>query len=103
MNEFKSFQLLSVKISYDNESVFFYSLSPLLLFLMQTGAFCFSFFTVTNGSYSLMDEEEEGELYGHDLSNTTQHSYLQERCVSVHTSVKTTTMNCHNKNIVCIY
>uniref|UniRef100_A0A3B4YMR6 Par-3 family cell polarity regulator beta n=1 Tax=Seriola lalandi dorsalis TaxID=1841481 RepID=A0A3B4YMR6_SERLL len=35
---------------------------------------------VTNGSYSHMDEEEEGELYGHEeFSGSTQHSYLQER------------------------
>ncbi|XP_044072439.1 partitioning defective 3 homolog B isoform X2 [Siniperca chuatsi] len=36
---------------------------------------------VTNGSYSHMDEEEEGELYGHEteFSSSTQHSYLQER------------------------
>ncbi|XP_049450233.1 partitioning defective 3 homolog B-like isoform X2 [Epinephelus fuscoguttatus] len=42
---------------------------------------------VTNGSYSYMDEEEEGELYVHetDFSNSTQHSYLQERETS-HTS-----------------
>ncbi len=32
-----------------------------------------------------MDEEEEGELYGHEteFSSSTQHSYLQERCVVV--------------------
>ncbi|XP_032385446.1 partitioning defective 3 homolog B isoform X2 [Etheostoma spectabile] len=36
---------------------------------------------VTNGSYSYMDEEEKGELYGHEteFSSTNQHSYLQER------------------------
>ncbi|KAF1382340.1 hypothetical protein PFLUV_G00142750 [Perca fluviatilis] len=36
---------------------------------------------VTNGSYSYMDEEEEGELYGHETEfrSTNQHSYLQER------------------------
>ncbi|XP_026231725.1 partitioning defective 3 homolog B-like isoform X3 [Anabas testudineus] len=33
---------------------------------------------VTNGSYSHMDEEEEGELCGHEFSSITQHSYLQE-------------------------
>ncbi|XP_031714589.1 partitioning defective 3 homolog B [Anarrhichthys ocellatus] len=35
----------------------------------------------TNGSYSYMDEEEEGELYGHEteFSGSAQHSYLQER------------------------
>ncbi|XP_068557781.1 partitioning defective 3 homolog B-like [Cebidichthys violaceus] len=35
----------------------------------------------TNGSYSYMDEEEEGELYGHEaeFSSSAQHSYLQER------------------------
>lgn len=39
------------------------------------------FFSATDGSYSHMDEEEE--LYGHetDFSSSTQHSYLQERCV----------------------
>ncbi|XP_030284431.1 partitioning defective 3 homolog B isoform X1 [Sparus aurata] len=44
-------------------------------------------FNVTNGSYSHMDEEEDGELYGHeaDFSSSTQHSYLQERETS-HTS-----------------
>lgn len=33
-----------------------------------------------------MDEEEEGELYGHEteFSTSTQHSYLQERCVVVY-------------------
>ncbi|XP_035532385.1 partitioning defective 3 homolog B isoform X2 [Morone saxatilis] len=38
-------------------------------------------FNVTNGSYSHMDEEEDGELYGHEteFSNSTQHSYLQEK------------------------
>lgn len=30
-----------------------------------------------------MDEEEEGELCGHEFSSITQHSYLQERCVLV--------------------
>ncbi|XP_008327329.1 partitioning defective 3 homolog B isoform X2 [Cynoglossus semilaevis] len=36
--------------------------------------------SVTNGSYSHMDEEEDGELYGHeDFSGSAQHSYLQER------------------------
>ncbi|XP_059198420.1 partitioning defective 3 homolog B isoform X2 [Centropristis striata] len=42
---------------------------------------------VTNGSYSYMDEEEEGELYGHEteFSSSNQHSYLQERDNS-HTS-----------------
>ncbi|XP_078117662.1 partitioning defective 3 homolog B-like isoform X8 [Sander vitreus] len=42
---------------------------------------------VTNGSYSYMDEEEEGELYGHEteFSSTNQHSYLQER-ENTHTS-----------------
>ncbi|XP_008293400.1 partitioning defective 3 homolog B [Stegastes partitus] len=36
---------------------------------------------VTNGSYSHMDEEEDGVLYGHDadFSSSVQHSYLQER------------------------
>ncbi|XP_074550689.1 partitioning defective 3 homolog B-like isoform X2 [Halichoeres trimaculatus] len=36
---------------------------------------------VTNGSYSHMDEDEDGELYGHDAgySSSIQHSYLQER------------------------
>uniref|UniRef100_A0A8D3BNB6 PDZ domain-containing protein n=1 Tax=Scophthalmus maximus TaxID=52904 RepID=A0A8D3BNB6_SCOMX len=35
---------------------------------------------VTNGSYSHMDEDEEGELYGHEeFSGSIQHSYLQER------------------------
>ncbi|XP_054871174.1 partitioning defective 3 homolog B isoform X3 [Amphiprion ocellaris] len=36
---------------------------------------------VTNGSYSHMDEEEDGVLYGHDpeFSNSIQHSCLQER------------------------
>ncbi|KAM9347493.1 partitioning defective 3 homolog B-like [Symphorus nematophorus] len=38
-------------------------------------------FNATNGSYSHMDEEEDGELYGHDaeFNTSTQHSYLQER------------------------
>lgn len=32
-----------------------------------------------------MDEEEEGELYGHEeFSNVAQHSYLRERCVLVY-------------------
>lgn len=33
-----------------------------------------------------MDEEEESELYGHEteFSSSTQHSYLQERCVVVY-------------------
>ncbi|XP_026151014.1 partitioning defective 3 homolog B-like isoform X3 [Mastacembelus armatus] len=36
--------------------------------------------SVTNGSYSHMDEEEEGELYGHEeFSSSIQHTYLQER------------------------
>ncbi|XP_065817950.1 partitioning defective 3 homolog B isoform X1 [Labrus bergylta] len=41
---------------------------------------------MTNGSYSHMDEDEDGELYGHEteFSCSTQHSYLQER------------ENCHN-------
>ncbi|XP_076602552.1 partitioning defective 3 homolog B-like isoform X1 [Chaetodon auriga] len=36
---------------------------------------------VTNGSCSHMDEEEDGELCGHEaeFSSSTQHSYLQER------------------------
>uniref|UniRef100_A0A4W6G1B5 Par-3 family cell polarity regulator beta b n=2 Tax=Lates calcarifer TaxID=8187 RepID=A0A4W6G1B5_LATCA len=35
---------------------------------------------VTNGSYTHMDEEEDGELYGHEeFSSSAQHSYLQER------------------------
>ncbi|XP_063743937.1 partitioning defective 3 homolog B isoform X2 [Eleginops maclovinus] len=36
---------------------------------------------VTNGSYSYMDDDEDGELYGHEteFSNSTQHSYLHER------------------------
>nr|XP_043869058.1 partitioning defective 3 homolog B isoform X4 [Solea senegalensis] len=35
---------------------------------------------VTNGSYSHMDEEDDGELYGHEEFNSSaQHSYLQER------------------------
>ncbi|XP_013768956.1 partitioning defective 3 homolog B-like [Pundamilia nyererei] len=36
---------------------------------------------VTNGSYSHMDEEEDGLLYGHDadFSSSNQNSYLQER------------------------
>ncbi|XP_070770529.1 partitioning defective 3 homolog B [Enoplosus armatus] len=36
---------------------------------------------VTNGSYSHRDEEDEGELYGHEteFSSSAQHSYLQER------------------------
>ncbi|XP_063353370.1 partitioning defective 3 homolog B isoform X1 [Pelmatolapia mariae] len=36
---------------------------------------------VTNGSYSHMDEEEDGLLYGHDadFSSSNQKSYLQER------------------------
>uniref|UniRef100_UPI0037E8FC59 partitioning defective 3 homolog B isoform X2 n=1 Tax=Semicossyphus pulcher TaxID=241346 RepID=UPI0037E8FC59 len=36
---------------------------------------------VTNGSYSHMDEDEDGELYGHEteFSSSIQHSYLQER------------------------
>ncbi|XP_068429061.1 partitioning defective 3 homolog B isoform X2 [Clinocottus analis] len=35
----------------------------------------------TNGSYSYMDEDEDGELYGHEteFSSSTQHSYLQDR------------------------
>lgn len=39
------------------------------------------FFLVTNGSYSHMDEEEDGLLYGHDadFSSSNQNSYLQER------------------------
>ncbi|XP_041857189.1 partitioning defective 3 homolog B isoform X2 [Melanotaenia boesemani] len=43
--------------------------------------------SVTNGSYSHMDEEEEGVLYGHDAdtSSSNQYSYLQERTNS-HTS-----------------
>ncbi|XP_068602336.1 partitioning defective 3 homolog B [Brachionichthys hirsutus] len=40
-------------------------------------------FDLTNGSYSHMEEEEDGdgELYGHeaDFNSFTQHSYLQER------------------------
>ncbi|XP_045910850.1 partitioning defective 3 homolog B isoform X1 [Micropterus dolomieu] len=42
---------------------------------------------VTNGSYSHMDEEEDGELYGQEaeFSGSTQPSYLQERDNS-HTS-----------------
>lgn len=38
-------------------------------------------FLVTNGSYSHMDEEEDGLLYGHDadFSSSNQNSYLQER------------------------
>ncbi|CAJ1078845.1 partitioning defective 3 homolog B isoform X2 [Xyrichtys novacula] len=37
--------------------------------------------SVTNGSYSHMDEDEDGELYGHEpeYSSSIQHSYLQER------------------------
>ena len=33
-----------------------------------------------------MDEEEDGELYGHeaDFSSSTQHSYLQERSAVVY-------------------
>ncbi|XP_019125140.2 partitioning defective 3 homolog B isoform X3 [Larimichthys crocea] len=43
-------------------------------------------FNVSNGSYSHMDEEEDGELYGHEeFSSSNQHSYLQEREIS-HTS-----------------
>ncbi|XP_041662560.1 partitioning defective 3 homolog B isoform X2 [Cheilinus undulatus] len=36
---------------------------------------------VTNGGYSHMDEDEDGELYGHDpeFSSSIQHSYLSER------------------------
>ncbi|XP_062258105.1 partitioning defective 3 homolog B isoform X2 [Platichthys flesus] len=34
---------------------------------------------VTNGSYSHMDEVDEGELYGHEeFTSSPQHSYLQE-------------------------
>lgn len=35
---------------------------------------------VANGSYSHMDEEEEGEMYGHEatFSSSLQHSYLHE-------------------------
>lgn len=44
--------------------------------------FFFLSFSVTNGSYSHMDEEEDGELYAHEeFSSTNQHSYLQERFV----------------------
>ncbi|CAB1441368.1 unnamed protein product, partial [Pleuronectes platessa] len=34
---------------------------------------------MTNGSYSHMDEVDEGELYGHEeFTSSPQHSYLQE-------------------------
>lgn len=46
---------------------------------------CYFCFSVTNGSYSYMDDDEDAELYGHEteFSSSTQHSYLHERCVVV--------------------
>lgn len=50
-----------------------------------TGFFFFCF-SVTNGSYSHMEEEEDGELYGHgmEINSSTLHSYIQDRFVVVY-------------------